>query len=73
MQLKAIVKNIAKEKKISAALVLQNYNDIMKVVKNSSIMKLQWNDYRKEFDFANGIEFESTCEAVVSLMNQLSE
>ena len=64
---------LATTTKRGSSEAVRNYNDIMKVVKNSSIMKLQWNDYRKEFDFANGIEFESTCEAVVSLMNQLSE
>ena len=53
--------------------VVKKYSDIMKVVKNSEIMKRQWNDYRKEFEYAVGIEFEDTCDAVISLMIQLSE
>ncbi len=64
---------LATTTKRGSSEVVKNYNDIMKVVKNSEIMKRQWNDYRKEFEYATGIEFEDTCDAVISLMNQLSE
>ncbi len=127
MQLKAVVKNIAKEKKISAQLVLQNYmlerflervsvseyrnnfiikggfliasmvglnsratmdmdattrtresssvvkqyHKIMETVRNSEIMNRQWQNYQKDFDYAAGIEFRETCDAVVRIMESL--
>lgn len=127
MQLKDVVKNIAKEKKISAQLVLQNYmlerflervsvseyrnnfiikggfliasmvglnsratmdmdattrkresssvvkqyHKIMETVRNSEIMNRQWQNYQKDFDYAAGIEFRETCDAVVRIMESL--
>ena len=128
MQLKAVVKNIAKEKKISAQLVLQNYmlerflervsvseyrnnfiikggfliasmvglnsratmdmdatikrypvseETIQKMVEEiikinlSEIMNRQWQNYQKDFDYAAGIEFRETCDAVVRIMESL--
>jgi len=56
-----------------SASVVKNYRSIMEVVRNSEIMNRQWNDYRKEFEYATGIEFEDTCNAVISLMKKLSE
>ncbi|MBQ6271674.1 MAG: nucleotidyl transferase AbiEii/AbiGii toxin family protein [Clostridiales bacterium] len=53
--------------------VVNNYKAIMEVVRKSEVMKRQWNDYRKEFEYASGIEFEDTCDTVISLMNQLSK
>lgn len=53
--------------------VVNNYKTIMEVVRKSEVMKRQWNDYRKEFEYASGIEFEDTCDTVISLMNQLSK
>ena len=35
------------------------------------VMERQWNDYRKDFDYAAGIRFEETCEAVVSVLDRL--
>jgi hypothetical protein len=31
-------------------------------------MKDQWIRYQKEFDYANDIQFEDTCEAVIALV-----
>ena len=53
--------------------VVNNYKAIMEVVRKSEVMKRQWNDYRKEFEYTSEIEFEDTCDTVISLMNQLSK
>jgi hypothetical protein len=50
---------------------LMQYVKIMKTVKNSDVMKRQWDNYRKNFDYAAGIEFEETCDAVVAMMDEL--
>ena len=49
----------------------KKYHEIMQVVKNSDVMKRQWDNYRKDFDYATGIEFEDTCDAVITLMDRL--
>ena len=56
------------EKRGSLAVVKQ-FHEIMQVVKNSPVMKRQWGDYRKDFDYAAGVEFEETCDAVIAIMD----
>lgn len=58
------------EKRGSTELMKQ-YHEIMQVVKNSDAMKRQWDNYRKDFDYAAGIEFEETCDAVIAVMERL--
>ena len=123
MQLKAIMKKLAKENQISAQLVLQNYmlerflervslspyrdnyiikggflissmvglnsratmdmdatikgypvtqdRAIVEAVRNSEIMRRQWDNYRKDFDYASTISFDEVCDAVASTMDTL--
>jgi len=54
----------------SSELMMQ-YAEIMRTVKSSDVMKRQWDNYRKDFDYAAGIEFEETCDAVVAMMDEL--
>ena len=58
-------------KKRATTDVIKNYKSIMETVKNSDVMIQRWNDYRKDFDYAQGIEFNETCEAVVKIMDSL--
>ncbi len=58
------------EKRGSAELMKQ-YREILRTVKNSEVMKRQWNNYRKDFDYAAGIAFEETCDAVVEILDGL--
>lgn len=58
------------EKRGSTELMKQ-YREIMRVVKNSDVMKRQWDNYRKDFEYAAGIAFEETCDAVVAIMDKL--
>lgn len=62
--------NATAQKRSSDRLISQ-YAEIMRTVRESNIMKRQWNNYRKDFDYAAGIEFEETCDAVVSTMDRL--
>lgn len=66
----AIALNATAKKRGSVTTVKQ-YREIMSVVKNSEVMNQQWNNYRKDFDYAAGIEFPETCDAVVGIMNRL--
>lgn len=58
------------QKRGSDGLISQ-YAEIMQTVRESNIMKRQWYNYRKDFDYAVGIEFEEACDAVVSTMDRL--
>ncbi|MCR5340281.1 MAG: nucleotidyl transferase AbiEii/AbiGii toxin family protein [Saccharofermentans sp.] len=51
--------------------LMKKYHEIMQIVKNSDVMKRQWDNYRKDFNYATGIEFEDTCDIVVALMDRL--
>ena len=58
-------------KKRATTEIIKNYKNIMENVKNNAVMIKRWNDYRKDFDYAQGIEFNDTCEAVVQIMDNL--
>lgn len=53
--------------------IVNRYREIMEVVRNSPVMKRQWGDYRKSFDYAAEIEFEEACDAVVTTMSKINE
>lgn len=57
-------------KRGSSELMMQ-YAEIMRTVKSSDVMKRQWDNYRKDFDYAAGIEFEETCDVVIAMMDEL--
>ena len=59
------------EKRGSTAVV-KNYSKIMATVRNSEIMKKQWDNYKKDFEYAMGIAFEDTCDTVVKLMDAMA-
>ena len=58
-------------KKRATTEIIKNYKSIMETVKTSDVMTQRWNDYRKDFDYAQDIEFKDTCEAVVRIMNRI--
>lgn len=53
--------------------LMDQYSKILDKVRNSDVMKRQWNDYRKDFDYAADIEFEDTCDAVIKIMRELKK
>ena len=60
------------EKRGSIELIKQ-YIEIMQVVRNSPVMNRQWDDYRKNFEYAAGIAFEETCDAIIAIMDLLTK
>lgn len=53
--------------------VLKGYRKIMDVVKNSEIIQKQWDNYRKDFEYAADIAFVNVCNTIVQLMDNLME
>ena len=58
------------EKRGSTEIVM-HYQEIMQAVKNSDIMRRQWDNYRKDFDYAASIQFDETCDSVIDIMDKL--
>ena len=61
----------ATTRKRESSSVVKQYHKIMETVRNSEIMNRQWQNYQKDFDYAAGIEFRETCDAVVRIMESL--
>lgn len=53
--------------------IIKQYREIIQVIRNSPVMNRQWDDYRKTFDYADGIKFEDTCDAVIAIMDRITE
>ena len=51
--------------------IIEEYSKIMETVVNSEIMQKQWDNYRKDFEYAEGIEFGEVCDVVVGVMEAL--
>lgn len=61
----------ATAKKRGSSEILKQYIAIMSTGRKSDIMKQQWGNYRKDFDYAYGIEFEEACDAVIEIMGKI--
>jgi len=63
----------ATAEKRGSKTVIKNYRNIIDTVRNSEIMRRQWNNYQKDFEYATDIAFEDVCDAVVRLMDLLMD
>lgn len=61
----------ATAEKRGSTSVLKEYRSIMDMVKNSDIMQKQWKNYQKDFEYAEDISLEDTCDTVVNLMEEM--
>ena len=64
--------NATTEKRGSSAVV-KEYRNIIDTVKKSEVMRRQWKNYQKDFEYATDIAFEDACDVVVELMDDLEE
>ena len=55
---------------VSEETIQKMVEEIIKI-NLSEIMNRQWQNYQKDFDYAAGIEFRETCDAVVRIMESL--
>lgn len=63
--------NATAEKRGSIGVIV-DYRDIINTVKSSEIMRRQWYNYQRDFEYAEEILFEEACDTVVELMDRLS-
>lgn len=64
--------NATADKRGSRA-VIKDYQKIMDTVRNSEIMRMRWDNYQKDFEYAAEIAFEDVCNAVIQLMGLLMD
>lgn len=62
---------MATSEKRGSTELMKQFREIMRAVKKSDVMKQRWTNYGKDYDYAAGIEFEDTCDAVVTIMHGL--
>ncbi len=62
--------NATAEKRGSSA-VIKDYHRIMDAARSSEVMKKQWNNYQKDFEYTTDIMFEDACDTVVQLMDEI--
>ena len=53
--------------------LIKQYKVIMQAVRKSEAMNNQWNNYRRQFDYASDIVFDKTCDAVIEIMDKIIE
>lgn len=70
-QLKSAV--YATAEKRGSEMILTNYREILEAIQSSEIMQNHWRRYQKDFEYANDISFEATCNSVRNLMEQIYE
>lgn len=61
----------ATAEKRNTLAVISDYSHIMDIVKSSDVMANQWLNYQKDFDYAKGIAFSETCDAIVAIMDNI--
>ena len=44
----------------------------MDMVKDSEVMRKQWKNYQKDYEYATDIAFEDACDVVVELMDEIN-
>jgi len=63
---------IATATKRSSLFLLRRYNDILKTISNSEVMKKRWLDYQSDFDYAHDILFPNICTTIKEILDDLN-
>lgn len=61
----------ATAKKRGSTDVIKGYRRIIETVGKSEVMRTQWKKYQKDFEYADGIEFEDVCRAAFGLLDNI--
>ncbi len=67
--LKAALDETAKKR--GSTDVIKDYRRIIETVEKSEVMRTQWKKYQKDFEYADGIEFEEVCRAAFGLLDNI--
>ena len=61
--------NTTEDKRGSKA-VFEDYRKIMDTVRNSEIMKKQWDNYQNDYEYAMVIAFKDICDIIIELLDK---
>lgn len=64
---------ISTAQKRGSTEIIRHYREIIQVVMGSTAMNTRWNDYRKDYEYAAGIEFDAACSTVIAIMDRVWE
>lgn len=59
----------ATSQKRDSSEILKDYKHIISVVRTSDVMREQWKNYQKNFEYAQNIEFDEVCDVIVQMMS----
>lgn len=52
--------------------ILNNYSEIIHMIRKSNQLRDHWEKYRKEFEYARDISFDDTCDSLEAIMKQIA-
>lgn len=61
----------ATSEKRGTTQILKQYPEIISIVSTSNVMNQRWNNYRKDFDYAESILFDEVCDTILEIMNKI--
>lgn len=64
---------IATLQKRDSEIIITEYRDIIRNVRESKQMQEQWKNYQKNFEYAKDISFDDACDTVIEGMNQVGK
>lgn len=53
--------------------ILENYIAIIEEIKNNQQLQNFWQRYQKNFDYAQNISFQETCDSILNIMEKISK
>lgn len=57
--------------KRGSGVILTDYAEIMKDIRQSEALRRLWDKYRREYDYAKDIPFDDTCETIQTIMDAI--
>jgi predicted nucleotidyltransferase component of viral defense system len=63
----------ATSEKRNSLQIIKNYKDIIEIIRASDVMKQRWKSYQKDFDYAQDIDYEDVCDAVLEISDKCIE
>ena len=57
--------------KHGSGVILTDYPEIMKELRESNTLRKQWEKYSREYEYAKDISFDDTCNTIQTIMDAI--
>ena len=54
-------------------MILTNYPEIMKEIRESDTLRKLWEKYSREYDYAKDISYDDTCNTIQTIMEVITQ